>query len=87
MSCIFLLYVYPHFSLQINLTFTSLYGIFFLSSLSGYQMLGPSIAQALISVHLWTMFLLCNKIESKQCNVDVTLLFHIEEAKLFSVFV
>lgn len=60
--------------------------ILFLSSLSGYQMLGLSIVQALISVHLWTMFLLCNKIESKQCNVDVTLLFHIEEAKLFSVF-
>lgn len=61
--------------------------ILFLSSLSGYQTLGPSIAQALISVHLWTMFLLCNKIESKQCNVDVTLLFHIEGAKLLFVFV
>lgn len=61
--------------------------ILFLSSLSGYQMLDPSIAQALISVNLWTMFLLCNKIESKQCNVHLKLLFHIEEAKLLFVFV
>lgn len=48
--------------------------ILFLRSLSGYQIFGLSIAQALVLVHLWTMFFLCDEIESKQYNLDIQFL-------------
>lgn len=84
MVCVYCVYFVFILILVSRLILPLLAFILFLRSLSGYQIFGLSIAQALVFVHLWTMFFLCDGIDSKQYNLDIK--FYIEEAKLL-VFV